>query len=77
MAVSYKKLWKKFIDKKMKKTKFKEVIGINAGILAKSSKNKSIIMKKLIKMFEVLEYDLSNIGETNIKMIWSFKIDTC
>jgi len=50
MPVSYDKLWKLLIDKKMNRTELKEAAGINFNVLAKMGKSKFISMESLYKI---------------------------
>ena len=44
MSVSYDKLWKLLIDKKMNRTELKDAAGISFNVLAKMGKNEFISM---------------------------------
>ena len=50
MAISYNKLLKKLIDKKMSKTEFGEFVGLSTSTVAKISKNQYISMYNLEKI---------------------------
>lgn len=41
MSISYDKLWKLLIDKKMNRTELKDASGISFNVLAKMGKNES------------------------------------
>ena len=45
MQVSYSRLWKLLIDKKMNKTALKEVAGISNSTLAKMGKDETVSME--------------------------------
>lgn len=62
-AVSYDKLWKLLIDKKMNKTDMKEKSGISTASLAKLGKNANITTDVLVKICEALDCDVSDIME--------------
>ena len=47
MPVSYDKLWKMLIDKKMNRTDLKEHAGISFNILAKMGRNEFVSMESL------------------------------
>ena len=49
MPVSYDKLWKMLIDKKMNRTDLKEHAGISFNILAKMGRNEFVSMEAFIK----------------------------
>ncbi len=61
MSVSYDKLWKLLIDKKMNRTDLKEAAGISFNVLAKMGKSEFIAMESLYKVCTVLEYDIGDI----------------
>ena len=63
MSVSYNKLWKKLIDKNMKKMELKTVTGMGSTTLSKLSKNQVISMDVLIKICKVLECDFGDVVE--------------
>lgn len=50
MSVSYDKLWKLLIDKKMNRTELKDAAGISFNVLAKMGKNEFISMESLYKI---------------------------
>ena len=50
MSVSYDKLWKLLIDKKMSRTDLKEAAGISFNVLAKMGKSEFISMESLYKI---------------------------
>lgn len=52
MQVSYNNLFKKLIDKGLKKTEFAKEAGISPGSLAKLSKNETISMENLLKIYK-------------------------
>lgn len=60
MAVSYDKLWKLLIDKKMNRTELKDAAGISFNVLAKLSKSEFVSMESLQKICQTLS---CNIGE--------------
>ena len=50
MPISYDKLWKLLIDKKMNRTDLKNASGISFNVLAKMGKNEAISMESLYKI---------------------------
>lgn len=60
MSVSYDKLWKLLIDKKMNRTELKDAAGISFNVLAKLGRNKFVSMESLQKICQTLS---CNIGE--------------
>lgn len=63
MPVSYDKLWKLLIDKKMNKTNLKEEAGISFNILAKMGRNEFVSLESLYKICNTLGCDISEIME--------------
>ena len=62
-TVSYDKLWKKLIDKKMSRTDLKEKSGISTVSLAKLGKNENLTTAVLVKICNALDCDISEIME--------------
>lgn len=50
MDVCYNKLFKILIDKGMKKTEFRKLVGISEGTLAKLSRNENVSMDVIVKI---------------------------
>lgn len=63
MNVSYNKLWKLMIDRKMKKSDLRELTGIGTNTLAKLSKDQQVSMEVLMKICSKLNCDISDICE--------------
>lgn len=63
MAVSYNKLWKLLIDKKMKRTELMELSGISTNVLAKLGRDESVSMDSIAKICKVLNCDIGEIME--------------
>lgn len=61
MAVSYNKLWKILIDKRMSKVNLRDSIGISSSTLAKLSKDKQVSMEVLEKICEKLDCNIGDI----------------
>jgi putative transcriptional regulator len=57
MQVSYNKLWKLMIDKKMKK----ELAGIGSTTLAKLSKDEPVSMDVMARVCKVLECNIGDV----------------
>lgn len=60
MSVSYDKLWKLLIDKKMNRTELKDAAGVSFNVLAKLGRNEFVSMESLQKICQTLS---CNIGE--------------
>ena len=58
MSVSYDKLWKLLIDKKMNRTELKDAAGISFNVLAKMGKNEFISMESLYKICSTLQCNI-------------------
>lgn len=58
MSVSYDKLWKLLIDKKMNRTELKDAAGISFNVLAKLGRNEFVSMESLQKNMSnlILQY---------------------
>ena len=63
MKVSYDKLWKILIDKKMKKYQLREQAHISSNSVAKLSKDEFVSMKILMKICESLECNIGDVCE--------------
>ncbi len=64
MKVSYNKLWKLLIDKKMNKTKLRELAQMSPNTMAKLGKDETISMDIILRICEVLKCDVGDIMET-------------
>ena len=63
MHISYDKLWKLLIDKKMNKQDLKKVTGLSYATIAKLGKGGNVTTDVLIKICEALECGLEDIME--------------
>lgn len=63
MPVSYDKLWKMLIDKKMKRTELKDAAGISFNVLAKMGKNEYVSMESLHRICKTLSCNIGEIVE--------------
>ena len=63
MPVSYDKLWKLLIDKKMNRTDLKEPAGISFNVLAKMGKSEFISMESLYKICLTLDCNIGDVIE--------------
>ena len=61
MAVSYDKLWKILIDRKLTRTELKDMAGISFNILAKLGKNEFVSMESLMKICTSLNCNIGDI----------------
>ena len=67
MQISYDKLWKLLIDKKMNRTALKEAAGISFNVLAKMGKGEPVSMDSMLKVCNALECDISDVIEIDRK----------
>lgn len=63
MTISYNKLWKLMIDKKINKTQLLEKAGITTNAMAKLGRNETVQVEILVKICDVLNCDVSDIME--------------
>lgn len=67
MEISYDKLWKLMIDKKINKTQLSEKAGITTNAMAKLGKNETVQVETLLKICKVLECSIEDILEIKNK----------
>ena len=63
MAISYNKLWKLLIDKKMTKTQLRIAADISTTTLAKLGKNETVSMEVMLRICKVLNCGIENVME--------------
>jgi DNA (cytosine-5)-methyltransferase 1 len=63
MTISYDKLWKLLIDKKMNRTDLKNAAGISFNVLAKMSRNEFVSLESLCKICSALLCDIGDVIE--------------
>lgn len=63
MAISYNRLWKLMIDKKMNKTQLKNAAKVSGATIAKLGKEEPISMESMLKICKVLNCDIGDIVE--------------
>jgi DNA (cytosine-5)-methyltransferase 1 len=63
VAISYNLLWKKLIDKGMKKYELKERAHISSNALAKLGKNESVSMDTIQKICYCLDCEIGEVME--------------
>lgn len=63
MPVSYDKLWKMLIDKKMNRTALKDSAGISFNVLAKMGRNEFVSMESLYKICVALRCGIDDVVE--------------
>lgn len=63
MVVSYNKLWKLLIDKKMSKADLRRATGISPNTMTKLNRDEEVTLSVLSKICEVLNSDIGDIVE--------------
>ena len=63
VTISYNKLWKLLIDKKMTKSDLKQVSGISTASIAKLGRGNNITTDVLLKICKALDCDITDIME--------------
>ena len=63
MAISYNKLWKLLIDKKMNKQDLRAAAGVSTSVIAKLGKSENVTTDILLKICKALDCDISDIME--------------
>ena len=63
MTVSYNKLWKLLIDKKMKKKELGEAAGISNSLIAKLGRNDNVTVDVLVRICTALNCGIDDILE--------------
>lgn len=61
MLVSYDRLWKMLIDRKMNRTELKDAAGISFNVLAKMGRNEFVSMESLYKICATLNCNVGDI----------------
>lgn len=63
MTISYDKLWKKLIDKKMTKNALRIKAEMSSSTMAKMSKNDTVSMDVMLRICKVLDCEFDDIIE--------------
>lgn len=63
MDVSYNKLWKLLIDRKLKKKELAKMAGISNSLIAKLGKNENVTVEILVKICTALDCRIDDIME--------------
>lgn len=63
MAISYNKLWKLLIDKKMSKAELRRATGISPNTMTKLNRDEEVTLSVLTKICDVLSVDIGDIIE--------------
>lgn len=65
MSVSYDKLWKLLIDKKINRTDLKNAAEISFNVLAKMGKGEAVSMESMLKICKALNCDIADVMALN------------
>ena len=63
MSISYDRLWKLLIDRKMNRTQLRLNSGISSNSLAKLGKNEPVNLEVLLKICEYLKVPIESVVE--------------
>ena len=63
MAISYNRLWKLLIDRKMKKIELQRAAGISGNVLLRLNKDEPVTMDSLYKICHVLHCNVGDVME--------------
>lgn len=63
MAVSYNKLWKLLIDKRMKKKDLQSAANVSSSLITKLGRDEPVTMTVLMKICTALRCDIGDIME--------------
>jgi DNA-binding Xre family transcriptional regulator len=63
MAVSYIKLWKLLLDKKLKRVDLKEITGISSSTLAKLGRDEYVSMESMERICKAIDADIGDVME--------------
>ena len=63
MAISYNKLWKLLIDKKMSKAELRKATGISPNTMTKLNRDEEVTLTVLCKICDTLAVDFGDIIE--------------
>ena len=63
MIISYDKLWKLLIDKKMNKKDLRLAAGVSTAVIAKLGKGENLTTDVLLKICTALDCDIADIME--------------
>ena len=63
MAISYNKLWKLLVDKKMSKADLRKAAGIAPNTMTRLRRDEEVTLSVLIKICKTLEVDIGDIME--------------
>lgn len=65
MAISYNKLWKLLVDKKMSKADLRKAVGMAPNTLTKMRKDEPVSLEILIRICQVLDCNIGDIMDVS------------
>jgi len=65
LSISYNKLWKLLIDKRINKTELRKLAGISTNVIAKLGKDEPVSMESMTKICAALNCDIGDIMEVS------------
>ena len=71
-TISYNKLWKLLIDKKMNKKDLRLAAGVSTAVIAKLGKGYNVTTDVLLKICTVLDCDIADIMEIERETIYHY-----
>ena len=74
-TISYNKLWKLLIDKRMNKKDLRLAAGVSTAVMAKLGKGNNVTTDVLLKICNVLDCDISDIMEIEREKIYNVAVD--
>lgn len=63
MSVSYSKLWKLLVDKRMNKSQLRDAAGISTNAVAKLGRNETVSLETLEKICSALNCNIEDVME--------------
>ena len=75
-TISYNKLWKLLIDKRMNKKDLRLAAGVSTAVIAKLGKGDNVTTDVLLKICNVLNCDIADIMEIDRVTIYSNDVST-
>lgn len=63
MSVSYSKLWKLLVDKRMNKSQLRDAAGISTNAVAKLGRNETVSLETLEKVCSALNCNIEDVME--------------
>ena len=67
MSVSYNKLWKLLIDKKMKRIELQRIAGISGNVMSRLGKDEYVSMESMEKICQTLRCDIGDVMEIEFR----------